>query len=203
MTEGNKIQKGTILSELAFYKVEKIIDSKNPEDKGVIVTNMSLGVDGIFLNDKYVENMLTIADSYTKEEELTQTELSELVVKYPRVAMTVCFVKKDQNKKVADYNAEKKAKVDSIVKVLETTPLNQLEKEMTKIVDDLTNNPISKTVPGDLRVMKGYYESFKMNDLGRLPFYDLEEATIVEKQIDPRTIKYVIVKGVKYNLKTK
>ena len=40
-----------------------------------------------------------------------------------------------------------------------------------------------------------------LNSLGRIEFMDMEDKLSVPKQVDPRTIEYVILDKVKYELK--
>ena len=48
--------------------------------------------------------------------------------------------------------------------------------------------------------MKGRHNG-EMNNLGRIGFIDMEDTKGFLKQVDPRTIEYVIVDDIKYTLK--
>ena len=186
----DKLEKGTVLSETSFYKVTKV-------ESDHVVVNTDDGVE-VKLSNAYVEKILDVADYFDSEEKKTATELADILLNNPRVAMTVAFYKKDETKPKKVYEAEKKAKIEEI----QSASL----ANASKLLEDLIENPISKVIPGELRIIKGRHEGHQ-NDLGRLHFVDMNlEKTAKdrddrERQVDPRTIQYVIVRGVKYSLK--
>lgn len=186
-----QLKEGSILSETSFFIVQKIGDS------GIEVKDDNGNVLGI--SKQYVEQILNSADIFEKEEKKTMTELAELLITSPRIAMTVAFHKKDVEKTKKAWEAEKKSKIDEInnAKLTDTPAL----------LNDLIENPISKVIPGELRVMKGRHYG-EVDDLGRVKFVDMEIAQSVVgatdgrfRLVDPRTISYIIVDGVKYSLK--
>lgn len=138
-------------------------------------------------------------DLYANEETKTMTELADIFINSPRVAMTVAYFKKDKKKGVRAY---KKEVADAVERVKQAT-VGTIES----VVLDLINNPITNVIPGDLRVMRGrHYRN--INDLGRVSFIDMEVTDPVKgdydprvKQVDPRTIQYIIVNDTKYTLK--
>lgn len=179
-----KLTKGSILSETSFYKVESV------NNNGITVKDEHNNT--IDIGKEYVEKILISADQYSSEEKKTMTELSELFINSPRIAMTVAFYKKDIDKTKKAYNAEVAA---AIAKVQ-----NAKVSEVDALLKDLIENPVSKTIPGEFRVMKGRHNGF-MNGLGRIDFMDMEDTKGFMKQVDPRTIEYIIVNDVKYSLK--
>jgi hypothetical protein len=78
--------------------------------------------------------------------------------------------------------------------------------EIAALVQEFIDNPITDTIPGELRIMKGRHYG-NMDDLGRIQFIDMEadrgtsEHDGRNRQVDPRTIQSITVNGVKYNLK--
>lgn len=185
------LKKGSILSENSFFVVEKVI--KN----GVIVKD-EFGNE-VEIGKEYVENLLASADSCQTESKVTVTELADIVKNNPRIAMTVAFYKKDVTKTKKVYNAEVNEAIEKVrnAKVSEVEPL----------LRDLVENPISKVIPGELRVMKGRHYGH-IDDMGRLHFVDMEQVQDPKRsddsrmrQVDPRTLQYVIVNNVKYSLK--
>ena len=186
------LKKGSVLSELQFYRFQSV-------DKTGLVTVLTDDDQEVTLSSKYVEQLLTSADSFGKEEDKTMTELAELFISSPRVAMTVAYKTKDEEKKKKDYETEK---AELIQKIANATVGN-----LPGLLNDFIENPLTKVIPGTIRVMKGRHYG-KMNELGRITFIDMEETKNVNKGydsrtrlVDPRTISYLIIEGVKYNLK--
>lgn len=182
---------GEILSETSFYTI------KNIKDNAVELID-DLG-NSLTISKKYIEKIINSADFFEATEEKTMTELAELFINSPRIAMTVAFFKKDQAKTKKAYEAEKKAKIEEIQ--------SARVADVPKLLNDLIENPLSKVIPGELRIMKGrHYGS--IDELGRIQFIDMEQSRDASKdydtrlrQVDPRTIQYIIVGGVKYQLK--
>lgn len=186
----NKLKVGAVLSESSFFKVQEVQSDKIivKDDSG---NELSIG-------KGYVESILNSADLYESEEKKTMTELAELFINSPRIAMTVAFYKKDDVKSKKVFNAEKQAMVDKFQ--------NAKVSEIEKLVNEFIQNPITDTIKGELRVMKGRHYGH-INDLGRISFVDMElekgnkENDARLRLVDPRTLVYVIVNNVKYSLK--
>lgn len=178
------LKKGSILSESSFFVVKEV------RKDNILVTD-DFGND-VTIGNPYVEKVLSSADYVGKEEKKTMTELADLFLNSPRIAMTVAFYKKDTAKTKKAYDSEKQAKIDEIS--------NAKVADIPKLLNNLIENPISKVIPGEFREMKGRHYGV-MNDLGRVEFKDMEDSAAIMKQVDPRTIQYMIVSGVKYSLK--
>lgn len=185
------VKKGEILSETSFYIVKEVQADR------VLVTD-DLGNE-IGLSKKYVDQITVSADAWETEEPKSMTELAEIFINSPRIAMTVAFTTKDIEKTKKDYELEKATKIHEIMTAsLSTT---------SKLLEDLIENPITRTIPGSLRVMKGrHYGS--VNDLGRVSFIDMEvkkdsgkDYDSRTRQVDPRTIQWLIINKVRYYLK--
>jgi len=185
-----KLTKGSILSETSFFIVKEV--KKNE----VLVTDEH-GND-VTVSNIYVDNVLKSADAFDKTEELNKTSLADLLLNNPRTAMTVAFIKASSEKSAKAYKAEKEAAIAKI----KSAGLGQIEG----LLNDLIENPITKTIPGELRVMKGCYSGF-WGELGRVYFVDMEQPRSAGvhdtrlRQVDPRTIQYIILDNVKYILK--
>jgi len=186
------LKAGSILSESSFFIVKKILP-------GSIVVSDEHGNDNITLGNKYVEKILSSADYYDREEVKTRTELIEIFDSNPRIAMAVGFYEKDKEKLVRDYKSEVEAAKQAFV--------NAKMSELPIMVQNLIENPITRTTPGAFREMKGrHYGSY--NEHKRMSFIDMEVTKDNSasydnrtRQVDPRTIEYIIVNGCKYNLK--
>ena len=189
--KANQLKKGSILSETSFFVVKEV------NSNGITVLDDFSNE--ITIGNEYVEKVLSSADLFDKEEKKTMTELADLFINSPRIAMTVAFFKKDTAKTKKAYDAEKQAKIDEIS--------NAKVSDVPRLLSDLIENPISKVIPGELRVMKGRHYGH-VDDLGRVNFVDMEQDKGSKpdfdarmRQVDPRTIQYIIVGGVKYSLK--
>ncbi len=179
----NKLIIGEILSETNYFIVEKIVGKE---------VQLKVGDKSVVLNEGYVNNYLNSAEQFEKEEKKTKTELAELFINSPRIAMTVAFYKQDTSKTKKAFDAEKLAKIEEI--------RNARVSNVEKLLNDLIENPITKTIPGELRIMKGRHYGV-IDDLGRVQFTDMEVTTgSQERQVDTRSITYLIINNVKYNL---
>lgn len=187
----SSLKPGSVLSELSFYRVKEI--------KGNDVILLDDRDNEITLNHRYVEQILSSADYFSKEEKKTKTELAELFIKSSRVAMTVAFFKADQAKTKKAIAAE----TEQWTKDVKDAFLN---KGISALAE-FASKPVLDYIPGDLRVMKGRHYG-DIDDLGRVHFVDMEiqnkpsaSADARMRLVDPRTIQYIIVGGVKYTLK--
>lgn len=183
---------GSILSEASFYVVQKIVGDK-------VIVHDDFGHE-ITLSQRYVNEITVNADAYTSEEKKSMTELGEIFVNSPRIAMTVAYITKGTEKTKKEYDAEKKAKIDEIV--------NATLKNTPALLSDLIDNPITREIPGKLRVMKGRHYGNQETSTGRVHFIDMElkkdptkDYDTRTRQVDPRTIQWLIVNKVKYTLK--
>lgn len=184
------LKTGSILSENSFFVVKDIY-------KDSVVVSDDYGNE-LTISKSYVEKILNSADSFTSEEKKTKTELAELFINSPRIAMTVAFYKQDKAKTKKAFNAE----VDAAVSKVQSAKVSEVEG----LLRDLITNPILDYTPGELRVMKGRHYG-EVDDLGRVHFVDMEIAKGSGstdsrlRQVDPRTIQYIIVNNIKYTLK--
>jgi hypothetical protein len=180
----------------------------------------------INLDDKYVEDLLTTADQYDKEQEVgredklwtakqlkdannTVNREGDVRVKgirsiwsgiHTSKVFTVCFTK--QGKELSDTQLQK-AKDAKLQQVLDAIDKAQKAKKgvvnaAKDAITDLLNNPIATYVPGDERVLRGYKVQFE-SITGN---YDVIDMDINERrQVNVNTIKWLVVDGVKYIVK--
>ena len=174
---------GAIFSETTFYKI------KATQGNNVILETQDKIE--VTLNKKYVENILFSADSYKSIEAKTNTELNEIIKNNPFKAMSICFTKAAKEKSKKAYNLEVAERIEDLK--------NAKVSELEELAIQLIENPPLKEIPGELRVIKGYHNNNFTNQ-GRLNFFDMEDNYVL-KQVDPRTVEYVIVNNIKYILK--
>lgn len=183
MPKFNQLKVGGVLSETQYYKVVDIkgdkVQLQNDEGTNIVV------------NDGYVENALNAADQFTKTEKVTKTKLAEIFMSYPRIAMTVNF-----NKQVKPEDVAK-----GIIDVYDDLGMGMTKADFGKKVK------AALSIKGEERTMIGrHYGSKDVN--GRVHFIDMNVEKAVGKDydtrqrlVDPRTINFIIVDNVKYQLK--
>jgi hypothetical protein len=183
MAKFKDLTEGSILGESQYYVVEKIAGDK---------VQLKAASGSIVVDKGYVETYLNSAEQFSKEEDVNKTQLAELFINNPRIVMSVAFYKQNKVKTKKAFNEEKAAKIAEIA----TAPMGKVESLLNNLID----NPILPYVPGELRVMKGRHYG-EIDDLGRMKFVDMEAADGNLRQVDPRTLLWLCVNDVKYNLK--
>lgn len=186
MTKFKELQVGEKLSETSYYSVVKIVGDK-------VQLKSDNGTD-IVLNQGYVENMVTSASQFHTEAPISRTEMAALFIASSGVALTVNF-----NTQVKEKDAL--AAMEAIYpnkggKMLSEADFKKKAKEI-----------LSSVVTGKERTMIGrHYGS--INEFGRVSFIDMEVERDVKveydsrtRQVDPRTINWMIIRGVKYKTK--
>lgn len=180
MIDYSKLKVGEILSETSYYVVTK------KDASGIEATSHG---QTIGLGKAYVEQILASADQFLTTEDKSQTDLIKLIQENPRVACSIYFQKQDAPKTKKAYNAEIEAQAADIQAAL-------LAKGMSGVMDIL-KNPIKDYIPGEMRLIKGYYTGTQ-DERGRFLFKDMEDTKDLLKAVDSRTTEFVIVNNVKY-----
>jgi len=185
MLDFDKLQLGEVLSEASFFTVDRI-----KTDFGEAILTDAHG-NSVTLSRKYLEQILGSANQYVAEEKISQTDIITKLMENPRTACSIYFRKKDDKKLVKDFKAEKAAKI----KEVQNASLSKAEDLLHNLID----NPISKVIPGEMRLIKGYHLGTR-DDRGRINFVDMEvkDPTRRFKGVDTRTIAYAIINNVKY-----
>lgn len=175
------MEKGKIYSESQFYVVEKVAGDK--------VQLLNDGGEHVVVTKDYITKCLSSANDFTKTTKCTKTELAGIFTSNVRIAMTVCFMKQV---KEADVIAE-------VMKAYEGSTYKAMESAIKKAVKAALN--------GEERVMIGRHDG-AVDDFGRIHFVDMSLERDMTKTydtrfrlVDPRTIQYIIVNNIKYELK--
>lgn len=181
MTKFNQIKPKQVFSETSFYTVTKV-----NKDSVEFETESGQKVE---LGQPYVENLLYSAHQQDKEEKVTKTVATEIFKSNPGVAMTVSF--------------QKQVKEADVVAEIEDMYQNSTPKEIPAKL----KKAVKKALDGEERVIVGKHWS-SQDDFGRFHFTDMQIAQdkskaydVRQRLVDPRTINYLIVKGVKYTVK--
>ncbi len=186
MADFKKLKTGSKLSETQYYVVEQV---KNND----VLLRTDLG-ELINVNPTYVEKCLVSADQYNDEKTMSKTDITNLFLSSTNVALTV------------NYN--KQVKEDEVKKQLYALYPNKGGKILSEAeFKKRIATAVSDALVGEERTMVGrHYGS--QDEFGRVRFIDMEETRDLSKDydtrqrlVDPRTINWLILKGVKYNVK--
>jgi len=192
-TDFNKLKKGSKLSETQFYTISDIRPSVIPGEQGEVDVVNDYGEE-ITLYESYIEKLLVSADQFSETKEMSRTDLTNLFLSATNVACTVNY-----NKKVDEKD---------VLKAFEALYPNKggkilSEADFKKAVKANLKNALT----GEERTMVGrHYGS--QDEFGRIRFIDMNETKDASKDydtrqrlVDPRTINWVILRGVKYTVK--
>jgi len=195
MTDFSKVKVGTKLSETQFYTVASVNPAMVKGEEGQVEVLNDLGQE-ITLDESYVESLLVSADQFNETKPMSRTDIINLFLSSTNVACTVNF-----NKKVDEKEVLKELKAlypNSGGKILSKA---EFEKAVTKNLAD--------ALEGEERTMVGRHYG-RTDEFGRIKFVDMQakggydEAKDYDTRtrlVDPRTINWIIVRGVKYEVK--
>ena len=180
MTKFDKLKVGSIISEIQYFKVEKIVGDK--------VQAAPLNGKSVVLDKGYVESQVISADQFTTEKTINKTEAANLLLNNPNTAMEVSF---NKQVKPADVKKDMKALYPNKGKIV-------AQKDFEKSVYTILKGALE----GTPRIMRGYHEG-NLTELGRVNFIDMEvpKGEHPMRQIDQRSINHIILKGTKYIVK--
>ena len=186
MADYSKLKQGSKLSETQYYVVDKV-------GNGQVHLKNDFG-ENIVVDSTYAEKCLVSADQYNDEKTMSRTDVTNLFLSSTNVVLTV------------NYN--KQVKEDEVKKQLYALYPNKggkilSESEFKKKIAAA----LSEALVGEERTMVGrHYGS--QDEFGRIRFIDMEETRDASKDydtrqrlVDPRTINWLILRGVKYKVK--
>lgn len=183
MSKFQNLKVGDVLSETQYYEVVKTDGNRvqllNDEGENIVV------------NDQYVDHSLASSDQFDETKKVTKTELAEIFLGAGRTAMTVQY-----NKQVDPKDVQV-----GITGIYDNIGMGMTKEAFGKEVKKALN------LKGEERIMVGrHYGTKDVN--GRVHFIDMKAERKAGKTydtrqrlVDPRTINYVIVGNVKYQVK--
>ena len=186
MADFKKLKAGSKLSETQYYNVEKV-------DNSNVYLKNDLG-EGIVVDASYAEKCLVSADQFDTEKVMSKTDIANLFLASTNIVLTV------------NYN--KQVKEEDVKKQLYALYPNKGGKILSEAdFKKKIASAISDVLVGEERTMVGrHYGS--QDEFGRVRFIDMEETRDTSKDydtrqrlVDPRTINWLILKGVKYKVK--
>ena len=168
-----KLAVGDNFSSISYLKVDKI------EGSTITVSN-ALGGSWIMSKDLLVKDAWS-GDHFSREVKTSMTELASILIQCKDTIFTVSF-----KKKVDSSNVEEELKriQNDIGDLSDASSIKQLTKSVTE---------------GQLSVITGYLSDTE-NNLGRSLIIDLNAKGIPFRQVDHRTIEWIIFKNTKYSL---
>lgn len=169
------------LSEIQYYVVEKKVGNK-------VQLKNDFG-ESIVVDSAYVDKCLISASEIKETKTINKTEAATIFLANPSIVMTVVY-----NKQVKDTDV-----VKEVMDKISTATIAEIEKAVKA--------GIKKAITGVERKIVGRHFG-ELNELGRVNFVDME----IDKddkggydsrlrQVDPRTIKSMIIKGTEYKIK--
>lgn len=183
-----KLTKKSKLSETQFYSVKSI----NRDDVDLV---NDFGEE-ITLTKEYVEQLLVSSDQFSETKKMSRTDMINLLQTATNVICTVNF-----NKKVDEKEIQKQLFAlypNTGGKILSKA---DFEKAIKKNLSD--------ALEGEERTMVGRHYG-RTDEFGRIKFIDMEapggydeakDADARQRLVDPRTINWFILRGVKYEVK--
>lgn len=188
ITDFSKVKKGSKLSETQFYTVTEVRHGE------VDVVN-DLGEE-ITLYESYIEALLVSADQFSETKQMSRTDVINLFVASTNVACTVNFNKKVDEKEVQ--------------KALEALYPNKGGKILSEAdFKKAIKANLTDALEGKERTMVGRHYG-RTDEFGRIKFIDMDvtggydeikDYDTRTRLVDPRTINWVILRGVKYEVK--
>lgn len=198
---------GHILSESSHYKVREILGE-------VVKLDHIESGDEVTIGINYLEHYTQSGDIYTttvevgKEDKRDGTKGIRSIWEsiHSGQVFTVCFSKQDKPKTKKQYEEEVQEAITRFA-----TSIDQVRASKKGVAEaaksfalQLISNPISKIIPVEDRVLRGYKIQFESRD-GRYNCVDMDiEKTETESGIRPvniNTIRWLVIGGVKYVVK--
>jgi hypothetical protein len=178
----------TKLSETQFYTVKKITN-----DAIEVVNDYG---EEIILPKGYVEKLLVTSDQVNETKTMSRTDVINLFMTSTNVICTVNF-----NKKVDEKDVQKQ---------LFALYPNTGGKILSKAdYEKAVKKNLADALEGAERTMVGRHYG-RTDEFGRIKFIDMEAAggydeakdtDSRQRLVDPRTINFIILRGVKYEVK--
>jgi len=188
ITAFKSINTKTKLSETQFYSVKKI-------DKDEIVVTNDFGEE-ITLSKPYVEKLLVTSDQINETKKMSRTDVINLFLSSTNVICTVNFNKKVDEKEV--------------LKNLTALYPNKGGKILSQAdYEKAVKKHLSEALEGEERTMVGRHYG-RTDEFGRIKFIDMEapggydelkDSDSRQRLVDPRTINWIVLRGVKYEVK--
>lgn len=204
------IKPGEFLREVNHYQVQsvdmdsnKVVLIREGNGKKTEVTVSLESIDDMTSCDQYDKTVMV-----TKEDSKSGNPgIRSIFSSIPKGEFfTVVFKEDDTKKSDKAIKKERLDKIDEISKKIEAIKKSKkgVAKSAMTEISNLINNPISETIPGQERTLRGYKDNMESNDgLYLVRDLDISDKTKNYRNVNIRTIKSLIYNGTKYEVKTK
>lgn len=204
------IKEGDIFSEISHYKVKSIGRVANNFD----LEHLESG-EVVSLSANYVQNLLTTADQFFEEKEVTKEDnkKGEPGIRtiweniHSAKVFTVAFNKQDTPLSDTKLKTLREAQItDALVKIENAAKNKKGVANVAKtVLAEIQANPINAIIPGELRVLRGYKTQFTSRD-GKYDVVDMDlvkDSNIITamRQVNINTIVWLVVDGIRYIVK--
>lgn len=171
-TNVNNVKEGDRFSLIRYCEVTEVRDNKFTVETD----------DGHFwqVDKGIVRDSCYTANQFEAVEKETRTQLAARFEKMGDVIFTVMFHKKPKPEEIADT-----------IQGLEEDPREWNQAKRRKLARDF--------LAGEERILIGHLKSQHPDVNGRMKVFDLEKGE--DRLVDPRTIEWLVHKGVKYEVK--
>lgn len=197
----NNIKAGHLLSESSHYLVRRV------EGTTLICKHIESG-DEVAIGNAYALSYTNSADEYVdtikvgKEDKKDGTPGIRTIFEqiHSSQVFTVCFTKQDKPKTLKAIKLEKETQIEKAIGLIDKAKKNK--KSMAEAYKEalafIQENPISDTIRGEERVLRGYKVQFDSRD-GK---YDCIDVDINDennvRKVNINTIKWIIFNNIKY-----
>lgn len=220
MLDIKQLKEGDVLSYTEYYTVKKILTDT------VHLVNESDST--ISAGKSLVSSSFTSASYINEVVKMNASDLANLFRGATNVAMTVCFRKKPDVKNITKNASEKvnqqlkesavNEMLNNLSSSIKNTKIGELDKSLKEVVESFLSETqvavedniakaIKENIKGEERVMIGRHNG-KLTAQGHVQFIDMKiekdaskDYDVRTRMVDPRTIQYIILKEIKYQLK--
>ena len=218
-----EIEVGDVFSETSYYSVVSVgkdsIDMKMVGTDKVVTLGNSYVQDFLSTADQFQQEVSVgkldkvwtakqIEEATKKgtlpkdavEGSLKQKGIKTIWSEIGNKVITVCFVKKGTELSAKAYKQLVDTKVAETWEQIEATKTAKkgVANKALEILADIINNPISREIPGELRVLRGYKASFESEDGHYQMMEILQDGTTQLRPVNLNTFQWLVVDGVKY-----
>lgn len=204
------VKAGDIFSEISHYK----FIGKN--HTGYDFQHVE-SAETVTLNPNYVQNLLTTADQYFEEKEVTKEDKKDGTPGIRTIwenihnakVFTVAFKKADTPLSQTKLKTLREAQIVEALAKIELAQKNKkgVANAAKNVLAEIQANPINAIEPGELRILRGYKTQYESRD-GRYNCVDMDlldpTSTDISKAIRPvniNTIEWLVVDGIRYIVK--
>ena len=196
------IQNNDVFSELSYYKVAAV--QKDLAGKVLSVDFKTEDGRKVRFEGQYVDQYLIAADQYESTEKVTKTRIREIFEAIGSEVFTVGYIKQDQKLSKTKVNKAKEQALDTFRTELSNARSRKRSMALVaeELFTELLDNPITDTMKGESRVLRGYKKPGFVSIDGKYKAIDMDiDKGNNERFVNINTIHTLVVNNVKYLVK--